>query len=257
MIITSRENKIYKNIRLLKDKKQRDREGLFIVEGLRGVRDAMNSGLKPKTVVLCEDSGIEIEAGEVFVFAKKLFAEAAETQSPQGILAVFPMPRFDFSSIQPGEKDFVVLCEDLRDPGNLGTIIRTADAAGAAAVVLTKGCCDLYNPKTVRSTVASIGNIPIIRGIEPAEAVKQLKKMGFTLAAGALTERSESLYKADLSGKIAFVIGNEANGVSPEMLSAADKIVKIPMRGGAESLNAAIAAGIMMYEKVRRETTEK
>lgn len=254
MIITSRENKIYKKIRLLKDKKRRDREGLFIVEGIRGVRDAIKNGLKPEAVVLCEDSGMEIDTGEVFIFAKSLFAQAAQTKTPQGILAVFPMPEFDFSSIRPEENGFVVLCEDLRDPGNLGTVIRTADAAGAAAVVLTKGCCDLYNPKTVRSTVASIGNIPIIRGAESAEAVRRLKKMGFSLAAGALTERSESLYKADLSGKIAFVIGNEANGVSPETLSASDKIVKIPMRGGAESLNAAIAAGVMMYEKVRRET---
>lgn len=251
-IITSRENKIYKNLKFLQDKKQREKEGLFMVEGLRGVTDAIKNGLNPKTVVLCEGSEIQINSRDVCVLAKKLFGEIAQTQTPQGIIAVFEIPKYNFSNIVSSSNGFVILCEDVRDPGNLGTIIRTADAAGAAAVILGKGCCDLYNPKTVRSTVASIGSLPILRGIDAAEAAEKLKTMGYRIAAGALTDKSVGLYESDLSGKIAFVIGNEANGISDKMRDLSDILVKIPMNGRAESLNAAIAAAVMMYEKVRR-----
>ncbi len=250
-VITSRDNKIYKKIKSLADKKQREKEGVFLIEGERGALDAIKNGLVPRYAVLCEGCGISIDAPEVYVFAKKLFAELADTQTPQGIIAAFEMPKASFEDINSAPDGFVIMCENLRDPGNLGTVIRTADAAGAAGVVLTKGCCDLFNPKTVRSTVASIGNIPIIRGAEPADAARRLKSAGFRLTAGALTDKSVGLYEADLSGKIAFVVGNEANGISPELLALADRVVKIPMRGGAESLNAAVAAAVMMYEKVR------
>ncbi|MGN1098550.1 MAG: TrmH family RNA methyltransferase [Clostridia bacterium] len=249
--ITSRENKTYKRIKALKDKKQREKEGVFLVEGERGVRDAIKNGLSPETVVLCEGCAINIHGANPVIFARRLFGELAETQTPQGIIAVFPMPRADFGNIRGGEKSFVMMCENIQDPGNLGTIIRTAHCAGAEAIVLTKGCCDLFNPKTVRSTVASIASIPVIRGVEAAEAVIRLKKMGYRIAAGALTDKSQGLYNTDLSGKIAFVVGNEGNGITPQTLAAADIAVKIPMTDGAESLNAGVAAAVMMYEKVR------
>lgn len=253
-IITSRENKIYKSLKFLRDKKQREKEGLFMVEGLRGVTDAVKNGLVPDCIVLCEGSEIQLGSQNVYVLAKKLFAEVSQTQTPQGIIAVFKIPEYNFSHIISSPKGFVVLCEDVRDPGNLGTIIRTADAAGCGAVILGKGCCDLYNPKTVRSTVASIGNIPIIRGVDPCFAAERLKSMGYRIISGALDEKSVDLYQSDLSNRVAFVIGNEANGVSPQMLACSDTLIKIPMHGRAESLNAAIAAAVMMYEKVRRNT---
>lgn len=251
MPITSRENKIYKRIKALKDKKQREKEGIFMVEGERGVRDAIKNGLIPHTVALMEGCEININGKNTVYFAKKLFNELAETQTPQGIIALFPMPKADFSHINAGESSFVVLCENIQDPGNLGTIIRTAHGAGADGVILTKGCCDLFNPKTVRSTVASIAAIPVIRSVEPAAALESLKGMGYRLAAGALNENSVDLYSADLSGKIAFIIGNEGSGVTESTLSAADLTVKIPMVKSAESLNAGVAAAVMMYEKVR------
>ena len=251
MIITSRDNRIYKKLRLLSDKRHRESEGLFLIEGLRGVQDALKNGMKVRTVALCEGSEIKIDAPEVYVLAKKLFFELADTMAPQGIIAAFEMPKASLSDFRAEGEGFIVLCENLRDPGNLGTVIRTADAAGAAGVALSKGCCDLFNPKTVRSTVASIGNIPIARGLNAIEAAESLKKMGFRLVAGALTDKTVSLYEADLSGKIAFIVGNEGDGISPELLAMADEAVKIPMRGGAESLNASVAAAVMMYEKVR------
>lgn len=255
MTITSRENKIYKKIKLLNDKKQREKDGLFVIEGIRGVQDAIKNGMRVRLAALCEGCDIKVDAPEVYVLAKRLFVELADTQTPQGIIAVFDMPRSGLEDIKADEEGFTLLCEDLRDPGNLGTVIRTADAAGAAGVVLSKGCCDLFNPKTVRSTVASIGNIPIVRSVDPIEAAETLKKKGFKVIAGALTDEAIGLYEADLSGKIAFVIGNEGNGVSAELLSACDGAVKIPMRGGAESLNASVAAAVMMYEKVRQRNS--
>lgn len=251
MIITSRDNRIYKRMKALSDRKQREKEGLFVIEGLRGVQDAVKNGMKLKIAALCEGCNINIGVPETYVLAKKLFNELADTRTPQGIIAAFEMPVADFSDIKTSDSGFAVLCENLQDPGNLGTIIRTADAAGAAGIVLSKGCCDLFNPKTVRSTVASIGNIPVVRGMDALDAAKRLKTIGFRLAAGVLTDNSVGLYEADLSGKIAFVIGNEGNGISPELIAISDAAIKIPMRGGAESLNAAVAAAVMMFEKVR------
>ncbi len=251
MLITSRDNKIYKLLKALNDRKRRESEGLFLIEGVRGVGDAIKNGLEVKYVILCEGSETNIEAPRTYVFAKRLFAEIADTQTPQGVIAAFAMPKAELSDLSGGENSFAVLCENVRDPGNLGTIIRTADAAGAAGAVLNKGCCDLFNPKTVRSTVASIGSLPIVRGADAHEAIKTLRAMGYKIAAGALRGNSVDLYKADLSGKIAFVLGNEGGGISKELLSEADFIVRIPMRGSAESLNVSVAAAIMLYEKVR------
>lgn len=252
MVITSRENKIYKSLKALKEKKQRESEGLFLIEGLRGVRDAAENGMKPRLIALCEGSDISLGGAKTYVLAKRLFNEIADTTTPQGVIAAFEMPRFGFDDLRGGENAFVVFCENLRDPGNLGTIIRTADAAGAVGAALSKGCCDLFNPKTVRSTVASIGNLPIVRGSDAAYAAARLKELGYRLVAGALTPGAQSLYEADLGGRVAFVVGSEADGISPELLALCDAAVTIPMAGRAESLNAAVAAAVMMYEKVRK-----
>ncbi len=251
--VTSRENKLYKRIKALKDKKQRDMEGLFVVEGLRGVRDAVKNGLRPEIVILSD--GIKppegLEGFETVFFAKRLFAELADTQTPQGIIALFHMSAAGFDDLTDGENSFVIVCENVQDPGNLGTIIRTAHCAGAAGVILTKSCCDLFNPKTVRSTVASIAAIPVIRGFEAAQAMAKLKERGYKIAVGAMTDGAVSLYDASLAGKIAFVVGNEGNGITAETLQLADIVVKIPMSPDSESLNVGVAAAIMMYEKVR------
>ncbi len=256
MTVTSRENKIYKRIKALKDKKQRDREGVFLVEGLRGVNDAIKNGLIPEAVILMEGYDMTGEWRHTVYFAKKLFQELAETITPQGIIAIFPMPSWDFSDLKADKNGFVMMCECLQDPGNLGTIVRSAHCAGAEAVILTKGCCDLFNPKTVRSTVASIAAVPVIRDAEPAEAIVRLRAMGYRIISGALTNDSVGLYDADLSGKVAFLVGNEGNGVSPATLQSSDIVAKIPIIGG-ESLNAGVAAAVMMYEKVRQNLTNR
>ncbi len=252
--ITSRENRLYKRIKALGDKKRRELEGLFVVEGLRGVRDAVKNGLRPETVILAEGTELpaELDGYDAVCFAKKLFSELAGTQTPQGIIALFPMPAADFCDLKDRENSFVIVCENVQDPGNLGTIVRTAHCAGASGVILTKGCCDLFNPKTVRSTVASIAAIPVIRSVDTGDAIARLKERGYKIAAGALSEGAVELYGADLSGKIAFIAGNEGNGVTGTVLDMSDIIVKIPMSSDAESLNVGVASAVLMYEKVRQ-----
>lgn len=252
--ITSRENKLYKSIKALKDKKQRELEGLFVVEGLRGVKDAVKNGLRPQLAALVEGAAPpdELTGCPTVCFAKRLFAELADTQTPQGVIALFPMPEWNFDSLEGGDNALVMICENVRDPGNLGTIIRTAHCAGAAGVILTKGCCDLFNPKTVRSTVASIAAVPVIRNVAAADAISALKDKGYKIAAGALTDRAVDLYSAKLAGKIAFIAGNEGDGVTGEVLKLADITVKIPISSSAESLNVGVASALMMYEKVRQ-----
>lgn len=253
--ITSRENKLYKRIKALKDKKQREAEGLFVVEGLRGVRDAARSGLRPRLAALAEgvEPPEELRDCETVCFAKKLFSELSDTSTPQGVIALFPIPVYNFSDLEITENSMVMVCENVQDPGNLGTIVRTAHCAGAAGVILTKGCCDLFNPKTVRSTVASIAAVPVIRGRETAEIIEKLRDMGFKIAVGALTDEAVELFGADLSGRVAIVAGNEGNGVTEKTLVRADIAVKIPIAPGAESLNVGIASAIMMYEKIRQD----
>jgi TrmH family RNA methyltransferase len=161
----------------------------------------------------------------------------------------------ELKRVQLGETDIgdglLVLLDNIRDPGNMGTIIRTADAAGCAGVVVSDGCADIYNPKVLRSTMGSIFHLPVCHGGSITEMMQLIKQRGFLLCASHL-EGSVSIYEADLSGNTALIIGSEAEGISGETAAKADLLVKIPMAGRAESLNASVAAGIMMFEAMRQ-----
>ena len=146
----------------------------------------------------------------------------------------------------------LLVLDRVGDPGNIGTMLRTADAAGIGGLVLLKGCADIYAPKTVRSSMVSLFHIPVLSGVSEQEFVSTAKKAGYDLLVTCL-DGADNLYKADLSGRIAFVMGNEAGGVSETLLEKADKRVYIPMAGRAESLNVAMAAGIVMFEALRRK----
>ncbi len=150
-----------------------------------------------------------------------------------------------------GGKMLLVL-DRVADPGNLGTMLRTADAAGIGGAVLLKGCADVYAPKTVRSSMGSLFHLPIMAGADETDLLDGLRRAGYRILVTCL-EGAEDLYQADLGGRLAFVMGNEANGVSARLLAAADKRVYIPMQGRAESLNVAMAAGIVMFEALRRQ----
>jgi len=261
LVINSQENINIKEVRSLSMKKQRDAKGVFVVEGVRAVRDAFEAGadVKVEKLFLSEkvlnsgDLGAKIMDNlstleNVFLVREELFSKISGTETPQGVLAVVRQPRYDIDSIIMNA-NFVVVLENIQDPGNLGTIIRTADAVGADIVLLTNGCVDIYNAKVVRSTMASLFHVPVGRMIGIEQCYLDLKSAGFRIIA-TKGEGVQSYLDTDFSGKVAIVVGNEANGLTQEAIEQADLCVGIPMHGKADSLNVAVAAGILMYEKI-------
>lgn len=253
MIITSRENKVFKTAKLLKTQKGRCEKGMFMIEGLRSVKDALSKGVKPQCLIINDGTSLEFNTDcSVYTFAPRLFNEIADTVSPQGVIALCHMAKNTLDNISSLDKNCVVMCEALQDPGNIGTIIRTAHAADCGGVVLTKGCCDLYNPKIVRATMSAMFSIPVVQGEESKYVIEYFRGSGYKIVAGALTCGAVDFYEADLSGKTLIIVGNEGNGVAQSTLTLCDSVVKIPMRSDAESLNAAVAGSVMMYEHFRQ-----
>lgn len=254
MIITSRENRIYKTVKSLMTKRGREESGLFVIEGARSVVDAIKKNAQIEYII--KQDGVNIIEGSFkeYVFAPKLFCELSDTLTPQGIMAVCKIPSCKLSDIKGSEKSCVIMCEELQDPGNIGTIIRTAHAAFCDGVILTKGCCDLYNPKIVRSTMSGIFSVPVVCGVESAQVLSYFKNQGYESVAGALSDKAVDLYSSSLKEKKLIVVGNEGNGIKKETLDLCDKVVKIPMKSDAESLNAAIAASVIIYEHYRQNT---
>jgi len=274
--LTSSQNPVIKEIRVLKNKSGREEKGLFFIEGARfveeAVSEAVNAGngsgiglLKKaediKYIVVSDsflddpDSGELMEACarnrlKVYNVTDSLFKSISDTQNPQGVLAVITVNRDSLA--EAGQRSgILVILDNIRDPGNMGTIIRTADAAGCAGVIVTPGCVDLFNPKVLRSTMGSVFHIPVLHCENMKEAIAFCRQWGYKLCASHL-DGSVSLFDADLSGNVAFVIGSEADGIGEDAVLGADMLVRIPMTGRAESLNAAVAAGIMIFEAVRQ-----
>lgn len=254
MIRLSASNDKIKHIKKLSKKREREKSGEFIIEGRRSVTDAVANGAEISFIVFREgESALFDESIPQFSTDGKTFAEITDTESPQDMLAVAKIKPCTESEILNGEFELLVLCDRVQDPGNVGTVIRTADAAGKCAVVLSPGCADLYNPKVIRSTMSSIFNLPILRDGDLLSLIPLLKEAGYRVFCGALRDASVSLFDADFRGKCAVVIGNEGSGASDEVISLCEA-VKIPMRGKAESLNASVSAGILIYEVLRQNS---
>ncbi|MDD6483322.1 MAG: RNA methyltransferase [Clostridiales bacterium] len=254
LAITSASNAKYKYIKSLYLKKNRQKYKEYTVEGIKSVNDALKSKQHVSMIAVSESflaSGTEIPDNiETLLLSDFLFERLCETGTPQGILAVIKMNRGgDFKA--DTSKGYVY-CDNISDPGNLGTVIRTADAAGMGAVLLSPGCADLYSPKTVRASMGSFFNIETIADFSH-ERLLDMKKEGFSLIGGALGENSVDYRSADYKAPAVIIVGNEANGISEELLLEC-RAVKIPILGSAESLNAAVAAGILMYEFVRNRS---
>lgn len=254
--IESKENNFFKNIKKLKERRFRDKEGLFILEGLRLIEEAIKARMKIEYIIISRDYEEKFEdflmknnilSTKINILSNNLFMQIASTENPQGIMAVVRKKNND--KILNG--DFYLICDKVQDPGNLGTIIRTAHAAGVNGIILTKGTVDIYNDKTIRSTMGSIFYIPIFYDDENYSVIRALKENGFNLVATSLSE-SKNFFEEDLKGKTILAVGNEGNGISNELFELADKKVKIPMPGGAESLNVSIATSIILFEKVRQ-----
>ena len=259
--IQSSQNGNIKDIKALHQKKYRDAQKLYFVEGIRFVNDAIDNGQSIDRAVISEslekvNGGNTVIAkltkicSDVFCVPDKLFKEISDTQSPQGVLAVLKKQTTELHKALNSGKAVIVL-EGLQDPGNVGTIIRTADAAGVSAVLMTKGCVDVYSPKVLRSTMGSVFHLPIVEDLENGETIQLLKNSGYKVIASHL-QGQNNYYDEDLTGKSAIIVGNEANGISELTAAMSDKLVRIPMPGKAESLNASVAAAIIIYELVRQ-----
>lgn len=254
--IESKSNNFLKEVKKLKDKKHRTKSSSFLVEGLRFVKEAIESDFNVEALIISDkildkfyDLGIdsiELENTRVVNVSDEIFTTVCDTESPQGILAIVKNKALEISE----ENGFYVLADRIQDPGNMGTIIRTAHAAGALGVILTKGTVDIYNEKTLRSTMGSIFKVPIIED-NNLELTKSLRDKGFKLVTSTL-ETDNNFFDVNLKDNVIISVGNEGNGISEELKNLSDIAVKIPMPGNAESLNAAVAASIMIYEVVRQ-----
>lgn len=254
--IESRENKWVKRLNGLKIKKNRDKEGVFVAEGLRFISEVpdaweVEAYAVSESFAAENDLSVYEKKAEVFCLTDGLFAGVCDTENPQGILAVCKKLEWEEEAVFQKKAPFLILAEELNDPGNLGTVIRTADACGADAVFLSKGSVDLYNPKVLRSTMGSLFHVPVFQNISLEELSARMKEKQIPLYAAHLKGETYP-YGLDLKEACAFLIGNEARGLSEKAAALCDRWVKIPMPGQAESLNASIAAGVLMYEVVRQ-----
>lgn len=260
--VTSKDNNTIKEVRKLKEKKHRTEKKKFIVEGFRFLEEGLKSEFEAEKIIVRESvldkykerfsQYMEQYDDCTIVVDDNIFKTVASTENSQGVLAVFKMADLRETV---GEGLFI-LADKVQDPGNLGTILRTAHSAGCTGVILTEGTVDIYNEKTLRSTMGSIFHVPVIHEKRDLNYTKELIESGFELVCSSL-QTDKNFYDIDLKGKTIIAVGNEGNGISDDVMNLATKKVKIPMIGSTESLNVAIAASIMTYESVRQRLTDK
>ncbi|WP_085991738.1 TrmH family RNA methyltransferase [Oceanobacillus senegalensis] len=241
-MITSLKNEKVKSWKKLHKRKERKNTGVFLIEGIHLLEEAWNSDWQIKEVIIQEDTIIPewCRSLHITTISKNVFEHISQTKTPQGIAAVV-----EIKQIHTITGNHLLLIDSIQDPGNLGTMIRTADAAGFNGIILGEGTVDLFNDKVIRSTQGSIFHIPIYeRNLKVT--IPHLKQDGFAIWATAL-ENAVKYNECKIDEKVAIIMGNEGAGVNKDILAQSDKIVNIPIYGKAESLNVSIAAGILMY----------
>lgn len=257
--ITSKENSVIKHIVKLKEKKYRKEFGEYIVEGAKIVKEAIEENAEIKYIIIDENAKsndlIEkhlkqhLENIDYIQVPNNIFKIISDVEQPQGVLAVIEKNNknndVDYSS------DLILALDDIQDPGNLGTIIRTADSVGLKQILISKGTADPYNSKVIRSTMGAIFRVNIIECDDLVKTLKDVKENNFNIMVTSL-QANKSIYELNLKQNVV-VIGNEAKGVSKEIIDLADNKVIIPMLGKTESLNASIATGVILYEYVRQK----
>lgn len=265
--ITSLQNPKIKSVKALRHAKYRERQNRFLVEGIRLVKEAIDCNAPIKMLFFCPDT-LRSQTGlglvdiaekrgiECISVPSRVFDSISEKDNPQGIIAVVERLNLTFDSIEYNNRMLLVVAHELRDPGNLGTIIRIADSAGASGVIITGISVDMFDPKAVRATMGSIFSLPVVRVKEIGKLKGWLSQNNIKMIATSL---SAKCYYFDLeyNEPVAIILGNEAEGLNAEILENADEVVKIPMLGRADSLNVASAAAIIIYEVVRQRMIHK
>lgn len=255
MITSVNSKQIKKILQLYKKPKERNREDVFLVEGIKMFLEApkdriikvyLSESLFEKGEFIIDLKGLDYE-----VVVDHVFQSISDTKTPQGILCVVKQFHYSLEDILRVENPHLLVIENLQDPGNLGTIIRTGEGAGITGVIMSKSSVDIYNPKTIRATMGSIYRVPFLYTDDLIPFMEILKKKHITTYAAHL--KGKQFYdQEDYRKPVAFLIGNEGNGLSEELANKADQYIKIPMNGEVESLNAAIAATVLMYEVYRQ-----
>ncbi len=262
--ITNPGNPQIVEVRKLDQRKHREEQGRFLVEGLQLLTMALDAGAEPLDVFYAEElfTGQQAPAlverfsrspARLLPVAPRVMERLSERDAPQGIVATFRLYEKSLGDLSLSGRELVVVLDRLQDPGNAGTLIRTADAAGAAAIVMLEPCVDPFDPKTVRGTMGSLFNVPLVRTGDPRQLAEWLRGRGFRLVGAAAHEGvlwGDGLWK----GGVALVLGNEARGLSPDVAEQVGEWVRLPMVGKAESLNVAIAGGILMYAWLRENS---
>ena len=266
-VISSPQSKRIKNAAKLLKRRDRKATGQFLVEGPQAVREALARKGSVVELFITEEAAEEHPA---FVSAAKhghmqcsivtpeVLTELATTVNSQGVVAVCKVLDVELTSVLDKEAQLVVVLSQVRDPGNAGTIIRLADAAGADAVVLTSSSVDVYNDKTVRSTAGSLFHIPVVTGVGLSEVTELARARGLQVLAADANDEAHDLHHPwdtglDLTARTAWVFGNEAWGMSADDLELCDSSVAVPIYGSAESLNLGTAAGVCIYESARNQ----
>ncbi len=255
-MITSTSNPQIKYLaQLQKKRKLREEKGIFLVEGIRMFRETpvelIENVYASETFYGKNKSLFQNINKKVELLSDTVFQKISETKTPQGILCVVKRKQYTLESLLQSEHAHLLVLESLQDPGNVGTILRTAEAAGVTGIIMSKDTADLYQSKTIRSTMGSIFRMPCVCVEDICETIEALKKHEIKTFAAHL--QGEKCYNdVEYKGKIAFLIGNEGNGLSEEVTKQADTWIRIPMEGEVESLNAAIAATILMFEAYRQ-----
>lgn len=268
-IITSRRNPRVVEARKLAQRKHRAQQGRFLVEGLQLLRMGVDAGARPREAFFCPEladdgPGREIAdsladvGADVLVVSPHVMSALAERDAPQGLVASFDTFGIELKAVAPhsglpsvSSDGLVVVLDRLQDPGNLGTLIRTADAVGASAVALIEPSVDPFEPKAVRGSMGSVFTIPLIRADDVRPLFEWISALGLR-AVAADAHEGEAWGDTALEGGVALVLGNEARGLSGDLATLIDARVRLPMAGGAESLNVAVAGGVLMYAWLRR-----
>ncbi|MER2597909.1 MAG: RNA methyltransferase [Caldilineales bacterium] len=259
-VITSRQNPRIVAARQLVTRKGREAQGCFLVEGVKLLGSALQAAARPRTAFVCHELLTPLAAAlvqplaaagaEIVPVSAAVMAALTEREAAEGLVATFELFETPLARFAPRHGRLVLLLDRLQDPGNLGTLLRTADAVAAAGVLLLEPCVDPFDPKTVRGSMGSLFHLPIVRTADLPAALAHLRGHGYTLL-GADAHRGNDWGAGLWQGRVALALGNEARGLSADVAAATDAWVRLPIPGQAESLNVAVAGGVLLYTWLR------
>lgn len=255
-MITSTSNaRVKELLQLQKKAKLRNQEKVFIVEGIRMFQELPRERIK--NIYFSESfyhrrrEELNLDAYPHELLSDTVFAYVSDTKTPQGVLCVVKQPQYVLADILEAEHPHIFVLDNLQDPGNLGTLLRTAEGAGVTGIIMSSDCVDIFNPKVIRSTMGSIYRMPFLYVDHLEETIEEIKRKGIHTFAAHL-QGTQDYDEADYRNACAFFIGNEGNGLREEIANMAEEWIRIPMQGKVESLNAAIAASVLMFEAARQ-----